>query len=334
MLDSTEVKKPHEIIDDLFIETPSAQEALNAIEILRNHGARRDCYECVLLAGPSRVGKSAVVDRYKQMHSEFMDGRQLVRPVLVVRLKSSTKLTSLVSTTLRALGDPRPDHGTPEARTDRMLNLLGRQRVEILIYDEFQHLIDSDTDKIAYDAGDAVKSLCDAKVCKVVLCGVTHAERVIHSNTQLPGRTRKPVYMTPADWRDPVQRLAFQIFLNEIEKALGLPSPSGLGSLETAHRIHHFARGLYGFAHNLIREALLKRYLEGEVAPCLNTDLITRAADDLLLREPVKRINAFRQTPPEIYDPAPMFESLKEPGRRGGAEGGKVRGGKNDDFFG
>ena len=280
------------------------------------------------------MGKSAVVERYKQMHPEHMDGRQLVRPVLVVRLKASARLTSLVSATLRALGDPRPDHGTPEARMDRMLKMLERQRVEILIYDEFQHLINSDTDKIAYDAGDAVKSICDAKVCKVVLSGVTHAERVIHTNTQLPGRTRSPVYMRPLDWRDPAERLAFQIFLNEIEKALALPSPSGLGSLGIAHRIHHFARGLYGYAHNLLREALLIRYLEGEVAPCLNTDLLTRAVDDLLLREPVTRINAFRTAPPEDYEPAPMFESLKEPRRRAGAEGGKARGGKHADLFG
>ena len=334
MLDGIEPKKPHEVIDDLFIETPSAQQALRAIEILRKHGARQDCCECVLLAGPSRVGKSAVVERYKQMHPDHMDGRQLIRPVLVVRLKASARLTSLVSATLRALGDPRPDHGTPEARMDRMLKMLERQRVEILIYDEFQHLINSDTDKIAYDAGDAVKSICDAKVCKVVLSGVTHAERVIHTNTQLPGRTRSPVYMRPLDWRDPAQRLAFQIFLNEIEKALALPSPSGLGSLGIAHRIHHFARGLYGYAHNLLREALLIRHLEGEVAPCLNTDLLTRAVDDLLLREPVKRINAFRTAPPEDYEPAPMFESLKEPRRRAGAEGGKARGGKHADLFG
>ena len=68
MLDATEAKKPHELIDELFIETPSAQEALGAIEILRKHGTRRDCCECVLLAGPSRVGKSAVVDHYKQLH--------------------------------------------------------------------------------------------------------------------------------------------------------------------------------------------------------------------------------------------------------------------------
>jgi hypothetical protein len=332
MLDGTEAKKPHELIDELFIETPSAQEALGAIEILRKHGTRRDCCECVLLAGPSRVGKSAVVDHYKQLHPESMDGRQVIRPALVVRLKASARLTSVVSATLRELGDPRPDHGTPEARMDRMLKLLERQRVEVLIYDEFQHLINSDTDKIAYDAGDAVKSLCDAKVCKVVLSGVTHAERVIHTNTQLPGRARKPVYMVPADWRDPLQRLAFQIFLNEIERALGLPGPSGLGSLATAHRIHHFARGLYGFAHNLVREALLRRYLEGEVAPCLTTDLLARAADDLLLREPVKRINAFRVDPPEDYDPAPMFESLKEPRRRERVHG-KTAGGKHANLF-
>lgn len=233
------------------------------------------------------------------------------------------KLTSLVSATLRALGDPRPDHGTPEARSARLLMMLALQRVEVLGYDEFHHVINSDTNKIAHDAGEAIKSILNAKICRTVLCGVSHADRVVHSNSQLSGRLRTIVTMTPADWRDPNQRRLFRVFLNAIESALGLPSPSELGSIPVAHRIHHFSRGLSGLAHNLIREALLLRYLEGEVAPCITTDLLARAADRLLLREPVRRINAFRVMPPEEYEPAPMYESLKEPSQRGRGRGGR-----------
>ncbi|GAC1343555.1 MAG: hypothetical protein NVSMB18_19590 [Acetobacteraceae bacterium] len=325
MPDGMNIKAPHEIIDTVFVETPGVKEALRQIEILHKHGIRRDCCEGLLLVGPSRVGKSAVVEHYKGLFPERTDGRQMIRPVMLVRLTASTKLTSLVSATLRAMGDPRPDYGTPEARTARVLKLLELQRVEVLIYDEFHHVINSDTDKIAYDAGEAIKSILNEKICRVVLCGVSHADRVVHSNEQLPGRLRTIVRMVPADWRDANQRRTFRVFLHAIESALGLPSPSELGSIPVAHRIHHFSRGLCGFAHNLIREALLLRYLEGEVVPCITTDLLARAADSLLLREPVRRINAFRVTPPEEYEPAPMYESLKEPSR------GRGRGGRHAD---
>ena len=323
MPDGMQIKKPHEVIDTLFIETPGVQLVLKEIDLLHKFGTRSDCCECLMVAGPSRAGKSAVVEHYKRQFPQYLDGRQIIRPVVIVRLTSGTRLTSLVSATLRALGDPRPDYGTPEARTARLLSVLLIQRVEVLIYDEFQSVINSDTDKIAYDAGDAIKSICNAKICKVVLAGVTHATRVIHTNTQLPGRVRTIVEMRPMDWRNPNDRRDFRVFLNAIEKALGLPVRSELGSLDTAHRIHHFSRGLYGYAHNLIREALLLRFIEGETAPCLNTDLLTRAADRLLLREPAKRINAFRQKPPEDYEAAPMFESLKEPSRHKRKQGDK-----------
>lgn len=315
MPDGLLIRKPHELIDSLFVETPPAKQALEAIEILRKYGIRNGWCECLLIAGPSRAGKSAVVEYYERLFPVTMDGRQLIRPVVRVKLEDVTRTHSLVSATLRAMGDPRPDHGSPTDRSARLIHLLRMQRTELVIYDEFQHLIDSDTDKIAYKAADTVKSILEAGVSRVVLCGVTHAERVLHTNTQLIGRARAPVYMTPTDWRDKEQRLAFRVFLNELEKKLGLPSPSGLSELGTAHKIHHFARGLYGHAHNLIREALLNRHLDGDRAPCITEDLLARAADGLLLREPTRRLNAFRQTPPQEYEPAPMFESLKEPPR-------------------
>ena len=316
MPDCLLVKKPHEIIKDVFVETPTARNALNEIENLRLYGKQSDWSESLLVAGPSRVGKTAILRHYKQRFPERLEERQLIRTVLFVRLDADTRLHSLISATLREMGDPRPDHGTPGHRTARALKLMELQQIEVVIYDEFQHLIDSDTDKIAYKAGDTVKSILNAGLCRVVMSGVTHAERVLHTNSQLIGRTRPSVYLQPLDWRDPDQRLEFRVFLNEIEKALGLPEPSGLSSVETAHRIHHFARGLNGYAHKLIREALVIRFTEGEITSCITEDQLTRAADRLLLIEPTRRLNAFRTMPPDEYGPAEMFESLKEPPRR------------------
>lgn len=315
MTEGPPAKPPHEAIKDLFVETPTANQALGDIETLRLHGRQNGWSECLLLAGPSRVGKTALVRHYKTRFPDRMEERQVIRPVLVVRLDAETRLHSLISATLRAMSDPRPDHGKPGARTERALRLIENQRTEVLILDEFQHLIDSDTDKIAYKAGDSVKSILEAGTCRVVMSGVTHAQRVLHTNGQLIGRSRPPIYLHPTDWRDNRQRLDFRVFLNEIERSIGLPSPSQLGGLARAHRIHHFARGLNGYAHKLIREALLLRHVEGEQTPCVTDDQLARSADRLLLNEPARRINPFRTAPPEDYDPAPMFESLKEPPR-------------------
>ena len=187
----------------------------------------------------------------------------------------------------------------------------------MVIFDEFQHLIDSDTDRIAYRAADTVKTLLENNVCPLVMCGVSHAERVLHTNGQLMNRARPTVMMRPANWGSQDDQLAFRLFLNELEDVLGLPTQSGLAELGTAHRIHHVSRGLYGHASNLVREALLRRHLAGNTTSCITREQLAEAADGLLSREPVMRLNAFRTAPPERYDPAPMFEIFKESvGRR------------------
>jgi Bacterial TniB protein len=203
------LKQPHDLIKDIYVETPTAKRVITELEMLRLYGRQNDWSECLLLAGPSRVGKTAVVRHYSQRFPERMEGRQLIRPVLLVRLNADTRLHSLISATPRAMGDPRSDHGTPGARTDHALRIMNLQQIEVLIYDEFQHLIDFDTDKIAYKAWDTVKSILNAGKSRV-MSGVTHAERVLHTNSQLIGRTRTSVYIDLTDWRDPNQRLEFR----------------------------------------------------------------------------------------------------------------------------
>lgn len=301
------------LLDRVFITTPPAQMALQAINDLLEFGHRGDYCEGLMILGPSRVGKSAMLRHFVTGFPQTMMGRQVIRPVVYVKLREADKPWSLTSALLREVGDPRPDHGSPADRSARLRFLLEQQGVRLVIFDEFQHLIDSDTDKIAYRSAETFKTLLEDNVCPYVVCGVSHAERVLNADTQLQNRVHLKVKMYPADWRLERDRTDFRVFLNALEDAVQLPTHSGLGELETAHRIHHFSRGLYGNASNLVREALLIRYRNGDITPCITREQCAVAADHLLTREPEGRLNPFRIDPPAEYAPAPMYENLKEP---------------------
>lgn len=269
----------------------------------------------MMVIGPSRVGKSTVLRRYAARYPTTLRGRQIIRRVLVVRAPPNNADSALLTAMLAALGDPNPASGSPTQREMRVVNHLRRQCVELLCLDEVNHLIDSDSDKIGYRAANLIKALLNHGVCPIVLTGVTHAKRIVDTNEQLQGRSTPTVTMRPLDWRDEKQRLEFKVFLHKLEQAMALPAPSKLGEDTLAHRIHHFSRGLPGYAVDLLSEALILREEEGDVLPSLTLKLLQMAADGLLLREPVRRLNALRETPPDKYEPAPMFDALKAASR-------------------
>jgi len=310
-----QAESPFLKLEQTFVATSSARTAITAIKRLHRHGIRNGESGCLTVIGPSRVGKSTVLRRYAMRYPPTRHGRQLIRPVLIVRAPPSNADSALLTATLAALGDPNPASGTPTEREMRVVNHLGRQCVELLCFDEVNHLIDSDSDKIGYRAANLIKALLNYGVCPIVLTGVTHAKRIVDTNEQLQGRSRPTVTMRPLDWRNQNQRLEFKVFLHQLEKAMALPAPSQLGEDSLAHRIHHFSRGLPGYALDLLAEALIYREEAGNVAPCLTLELLREAADGLLLREPVRRLNALREDPPDSYEPAPMFDALKAASR-------------------
>lgn len=308
---------PFERLRVAFVPTSRVRTATDRINSLMRRGLRADSADCVAFVGPSGMGKSTILRRLRDRHPPFLRGRQLIRPVCLVRAPTSTGNGSLLTMTLHALGDPRPGSGEPTVRELRVIGHLRSQEVKLLCFDEVNHLIDSDSDRIGYKAANVIKSIMLERVCPVVLTGVTHARRVLDTNPQLSGRSRALIEMRPFDWRVDADRIEFIAFLGLVERQMGLPEPSHLNHPETAHRIHHVSRGLPGHAVHLIWFALEEREDDGNRTPCITGKQLTDAADRLLLREPTRRTNAFRVAPPDAYAPAPMYEALKEPRGKG-----------------
>src|SRR5690606_28838064 len=113
----------------------------------------------LLVLGESGTGKSTLcrllVERYPR---QVLAERDVV-PVLSVSVPAGATITNVASEILAALGDPHPSAGTVAVKTRRVLVLCRSCGVELVLFDEAQHLHDRGQIATHYLVGDWIKRL-------------------------------------------------------------------------------------------------------------------------------------------------------------------------------
>lgn len=90
---------------------------------------------------------------------------------------------------LQKLGDPLYNQGTEKILTARLKQYLLTTDVELLIIDELQHLIDTDTQRVIKKAADWLKQLLNDVNLPIVFGGIKEdAINIFNSNRQLDER--------------------------------------------------------------------------------------------------------------------------------------------------
>ncbi|OHC72437.1 MAG: hypothetical protein A3H93_05775 [Rhodocyclales bacterium RIFCSPLOWO2_02_FULL_63_24] len=158
------------------------KEAMYAVAELhlrrRVHGAGGG----LLLTGPSGAGKSTIVRAY---HADFPREHQVERtwvPVLLVSVPSSPTARSLAGAILEALGQKKAHRGTAPEKTGWIHDLFARCGVEMVLLDEFQHLLYTPTLNAFRDVTDWLKNFVEDTKVGMVACGLPAAEAVVNSN--------------------------------------------------------------------------------------------------------------------------------------------------------
>lgn len=161
------------------------------------------------LVGPSRAGKSMLIEKLgRDFPATKVNGRRQV-PVLVVKLKTPVTPKLLPSYVLEALGLPAPENaklGTLNAHMQRQLNLAGTR---VVLFEEVNHLVERGTRVMPAEAGDWFKVLADTQNRTVVLSGIPLLERLVQQHTQLRQRASAPRWLMPYDSRLPDNLQAF-----------------------------------------------------------------------------------------------------------------------------
>lgn len=276
----------------LFMETERVRYAFVRIDDLLLRGWEEGFCRGLLMLGSSRVGKSHIVRNYIRLRVLEQKAAEDRPNIVVVEVPPGCTLKSFVAELLKALGDPDPDLGSQTEKTTRVAEAIQDAEVDLVIVDEMQRLIDSETDKIKAEVASWLTAFLSKRLCPMLMVGERSTERVFHGKRHTKGRTIGAFCIEPYDWAVDKDQVEFRGVLHLIDKKLGMPELGGLGQPDTALRIYAYAEGLLGQAATLIDQARAIARRMGR--PKLTHDLFAEAVDELRFSDDRRKPNPFR----------------------------------------
>jgi len=161
-----------------------------------------------LVLGPSRVGKSMLVNSLRREFPESKtDGRRRV-PALVVVLPTPMSPLLLPASVMTALGMPVQRSSAPGALVNRMHDQLRLAGTRVILFEEASHIVEQGAHVPPRAAADWFKALSDTGLT-LLLFGVPRLQRLLQQNEQLRMRASAPRWFLPYDSRVPEQLTAF-----------------------------------------------------------------------------------------------------------------------------
>lgn len=289
------------IMEGLIVEHPRLVQVHQKMDTLVSHGRRNPKEkQCMALIADSGTGKTVMINTFvAKMNTPDARARGDI-PALHVTLKAKITPKGFVQDVLFKIAEMNgvetaPHIGNENVLLERACKLMRAAHVEILIIDEFHHLVLTDNEKIAYTVGETMKWMLQAGVCPMVMCGTEKARKPFRANPQLVRRAIPPVPLEPLRSSRKEDRDLFGEFLAKYLVAMGK-----LGVCQNSRALFYgdipsclleASGGILGLSCKLLIEAIRLMTFEGRDE--LSRDDLTRA-NDLLLLSGVCQTNPFR----------------------------------------
>jgi len=275
------------------------------------HNDIRECQEmsrlsnepqCMSLEGVTGAGKSTLVRDYTALfpRTEQTDGSRI--PIFYVETPSPVTVKGMAVTMLARLGDPAAHYGTLWSLNFRLIRLMVACQVELVILDDFHHLIDQATNRILEQVSDWLKVLIKETGVPFLVVGIDgKVERILEANAQLSRlfavrQTLEPFGCDPTDEAS-VQE--FGHFISYAEQITTIPLSTTLPRLELLHRLHYATEGVVGNLMNLLRySAWLAQQQHQEM---ITLPLLAAAFDKRLAKHIKGKTNPFLVPPNETW---------------------------------
>jgi Cdc6-like AAA superfamily ATPase len=250
-----EVRDRKEKVKKIIVEHPryeKIQEKIEEIHILSRGSVQADN---LFLYGGTGVGKSTILREYTDKFSrKIIEGNTKI-PILYFRVPVGATPKSVASSMLLAMKDPNYDKGAESNQTDRILNFVEKCGVEMVIIDEFQHLIDRDTNHVLNRASDWVKKFSEDVNIPIILAGMTESKKIFRHNDQLDRRFTEKVEMKGFDFSTHEDQIEFRVFLNSIDEQLPFAERANLGDVKMAERFFYASNGNPYYVNKILQEA-------------------------------------------------------------------------------
>lgn len=247
----------HNAIKKIFISNQQLDDILNDIKDCREESNGETEPECMLVVGDTGSGKTTLIDKYLSENPRTENESGSIIPILFTTLPPNATPITASEKLLSDLGDPfafqqRKD---PVELAERVTFLLHQCQVELIILDEFQHMIDRKQKAVLHSAADWLKILIlDSKI-PVALFGMPYSTVIIDANSQLNGRFELQHHLEPFRVKDNRHLVRYKTFLELLDESLPFTESSNLSSKELMMRIYAFSKGNMRRIRKLINRA-------------------------------------------------------------------------------
>lgn len=259
-----------------FITTPDVSLILNNIERCRKLSTFDAEPSCMMVYGSHGVGKTSIIKKYLKANerNSYPDGDTV--PVLYIELPENAQPVDVARELLIELNDPLALHESDLiVLTKRLVDLVPLLKIELIILDEFQHLVEKSSNRILSRVGDWVKILINKTRCPVVLFGMPYSQVILAANSQLRSRFSIRFDLRPFSYLNRYN--VYRKFLSRLDEALPFERLSGLAEKSTAKKIYAFSEGNMRSLRNLVFQASVDAIEQGH--DCINKDDLLAASE-------------------------------------------------------
>ncbi len=261
--------------------------------------------QCMSLEGATGAGKTTLIKDYARQFPRYETRAGTRIPIFYLETPSPVTVKGLAQKMLEELEDPAAHKGNQPALNSRLIHFIKECAVELVILDDFQHLIDSETEKILAKVSNWLKDLIKETGVPFLVIGIEgKAEMILKANSQLSRLFAVREELTSFQWNlanpDAIQE--FADFIRATEEVVGLPLPWQSDSdADLLYRLHYATDGVIANIMNLIRGA--GRLAHKQDADRLELDVLGAVFDKRLAKHLGKTINPFHLSSETLFNP-------------------------------
>ena len=272
-------------LNTIFVITPKLNQVAELMEDCRLDSKITNDPQCMLVTGDTGSGKTSLIEYYQKEKPNLEDTYASKIPILSTSLPESSTPITAAQQLLYDLGDPFYSKSDNIIElTAKLVTLIKNCQVEMIIIDEFQHMIDFKTKQVLCRVADWLKMLIVRTKVPFILFGLPYSELILQSNKQLAGRFLLRQSLDPFRIKSKNNRIAFLSFLNAVDRALPFEKNSNLTDLKIAKALYFSSKGNLRNLMVLINHSVKRALKKGE--PSLSIDSLKYAADILSITSP------------------------------------------------
>lgn len=306
---ATAIAEKVKLLDGIELKHSGYKRVKARIELAVKISSARQASTNVVLYGLPGAGKTTLSKMLVKMFGPVIEDKPgyVIRTVgaFYAQLPSPVTVSSLVSTMLSSLGDPKPNWGATKDRTDRLIALLTETRTRLVLLDEFHHLLVSQT---AEEVLNWIKMLLDSCPVTFTLIGMPTCSDLIRRDKQIARRFEHRLnlgYLSIVETNeDGVSTFVAYLrsYALEVKEALGLKAIPDFESPAECLAVFAKTGGAPGAITALFRFAVLNSMLNRNDSRILFSDIKEAAEEDFFEEFKITKRDVFDMDSKSLYN--------------------------------